>query len=410
VKIADLKHTPLEEGFFDNLVGRITNVAGGDGFTGLIRALMGEGAALKKLADAIEVAMDGKIRSHFGSGFADVKSGKTALPLTEIIKLGLNTAEEISKKETSGETSDGSKYTVKTEVEPVNQAQIIEFIKNNKAAVIKVAGTNVNEIIVAMLAVASGTAATAIPSLKYGTAIENISITLAAATILATGVDIEVGAFNIGDPAIRPLKAAFDEASQKVIDILLDPSNGLKQNKDFVENIENLIFVNYLNERIKKKYALMTSAQLAGLAGSTPDIITDGEYRRFLSQHNPSIVKAELDKVITDIKVEVQKQFKAWLEIAAQESASGHKPTQSMELFKAWGRIVQQQLNNAKYAEPPAAGATTTTVPPSSISNPLDNLPAFIAGLEAALRAGHTLHPNLVRLLTDLRDMVSHTP
>ena len=62
MKVTDLKRTPLEEGFIDNLVGKALGMAGGDGITGFIRSLQGEGAALKKLSDAIEVGLVGALR------------------------------------------------------------------------------------------------------------------------------------------------------------------------------------------------------------------------------------------------------------------------------------------------------------------------------------------------------------
>jgi hypothetical protein len=392
VKVTDLKRTPLEEGFIDNLVGKALGMSGGDGITGFIRSLQGEGAALKKLSDAIEVGLVGALRREAGQNFAKIQRDQepmTGTTLTAMIKLGLKSAEAVSSKETGTATAAGT-----TSSDPVSAAQIAELIKNNKREVVQVAGGGVNAIVDAIVQVAGGAEATAIENLKYEKAVDGICLALAAATIITTGEDLTSASFKIA-PADQQ---KFEQVGAQILDILLDPSNGLKQNQDFIDNIKNLIIVHYLNERVRKRYAVMTATQLAGLSARPPDIITSGEYKRFLSIHNPSIDTTALDKVITAVKTAVQSQFGMWLNFAADESATGRKPQQSLNLYTAWARTVIQMLDQSKYGSAPE----TPAAPGAPEASPLDDPEKFIEDLEKYLASGGTITPELLALLKEL--------
>lgn len=389
MKVTDLKRTPLEEGFIDNLVGKALGMAGGDGITGFIRSLQGEGAALKKLSDAIEVGLVGALRREAGQNFAKIQRDQVPLPLPAMIKLGLKSAEAVSTKETG--TAEGG--VAATSADPVSAAQIAEVLKNNKREVVQVAGGGVNAIVDAIVQVAGGEEAT-IDNLKYEKALDGICLTIAAATIIATGEDLTNTKFQVDAAS----KKTFEEVGAQIIDLLLDPSNGLKQNQDFIDNIKNLIFAHYINDRIRKKYALMTAMDLAKLAGDPPAIITDGEYKRFLSIHNPSIDTTALGKVIDAVKNAVQQQFVMWLGFAAEESATGRKPQESLKLYTDWARKVLQMLEQSKYGSAPEAPAA----PGAPEASPLDDPEKFIEVLEKHLASGGTISPELLALLKEL--------
>lgn len=389
MKVTDLKRTPLEEGFIDNLVGKALGMSGGDGITGFIRSLQGEGAALKKLSDAIEVGLVGALRREAGQNFAKIQRDQVPLPLTAMIKLGLKSAEAVSAKETGTATAAGT-----TSSDPVSAAQIAELIKNNKRSVVTVAGGGVNAIVDAIVQVAGGAEATPIENLKYEKALDGICLSIAAATIIATGEDLSETPFQM-DPA---LKQQFEQFGAQILDILLDPSNGLKQNQDFLDNIKNLIIVHYLNERIRKRYAVMTAAQLTPLIATPPQILTAGEYKRFLSQHNPTIDQAALAKVITDVTAAIQGQFKVWLELAADEAATGRKPQESLNLYTAWARTAIQMFDQSKYGSAPE----TPAAPGAPEASPLDDPEKFIEDLEKYLASGGTITPELLALLKEL--------
>ncbi len=389
MKVTELKRTPLEEGFIDNLVGKAIGMSGGDGITGFIRSLQGEGAALKKLADAIEVGLVGELRKQSGQNFAKIQRDQVPLPLTAMIKLGLKSAEAVSTKETGTATAAGT-----TSSDPVSAAQIAELIKNNKRSVVTVAGGGVNAIVDAIVQVANGDEAAAIENLKYEKALDGICLSLAAATIIATGEDLSETPFKM-DPA---LKQQFEQFGAQILDILLDPTNGLKQNQDFLDNIKNLIIVHYLNERVRKRYAVMTAAQLTPLIATTPQILTAGEYKRFLSQHNPTIEPEILNKVIADVTAAIQGQFKVWLELAADEAATGRKPQESLNLYTAWARTAIQMLDQSKYGSAPAP-----TAPGEPEANPLENdIGKFVEDLDKYLASGGKITPELLAVLKEL--------
>lgn len=392
MKVTDLKRTPLEEGFIDNLVGKALGMSGGDGITGFIRSLQGEGAALKKLSDAIEVGLVGALRREAGQNFAKIQRDQVPLPLSAMIKLGLKSAEAVSAKETGTATAAGT-----TSSDPVSADQIAELIKNNKRSVVTVAGGGVNAIVDAIVQVAGGAEATPIDNLKYEKALDGICLSIAAATIIATGEDLSDAPFKMNDGPNAELKKKFEEFGAQILDILLDPSNGLKQNQDFLDNIKNLIIVHYLNERIRKRYAVMTAAQLVQLTAETPDILTDGEYKRFLSSHNPAVAPIA-SEVAKNLKAAIQGQFKVWLELAADEAATGRKPQESLNLYTAWARTAIQMLDQSKYGSAPE----TPAAPGAPEASPLDDPEKFIEDLEKYLASGGTITPELLALLKEL--------
>lgn len=397
MKVSNLKRTPLEEGFIDNLVGKAMGMSGGDGITGFIRSLQGEGAALRKLADAIEVGLVSELRRLTGQNFAKIQKDQIALPLTAMIKLGLKSAEEVSSKET-GTAASATGGVGGGSSDPVSADQIAEFIKNNKRAVVTVAGGGVNAIVDAIVQVAGSAEATPIANLKYEKALDGICLSIAAATIIATGEDLSETPFNINADEYKGLKQQFEQFGTEILDILLDPSNGLKQNQDFIDNIKNLFFVHYLNERVRKKYAVMTATQLVNVIKQNPPIITDGEYKRFLSQHNPTVAAAA-DAVIPKVKAAMQGQFTTWLRLAASEAATGRKPQQSLGLYNAWGTTALQMLDQSKFGSAPDAKPAAPGEPEAS---PLDNPEKFIEDLEKYIAGGGKISPELLALLKEL--------
>ena len=67
MKINDLKRPTLEEGFIDNFIAKVQNMAGEDGPTGVLRALRGQNAALNKFADVIANATTPKVTERLGN-------------------------------------------------------------------------------------------------------------------------------------------------------------------------------------------------------------------------------------------------------------------------------------------------------------------------------------------------------
>jgi hypothetical protein len=95
MKVYDLQRQ-LDEGFLDNLVSKIQSMAGGDGPTGVIRALRGSNAALRKFADAIANAARPRIMQRLGNQFDAINSGQSPLPVKLFYQQAIVAADKIA--------------------------------------------------------------------------------------------------------------------------------------------------------------------------------------------------------------------------------------------------------------------------------------------------------------------------
>lgn len=345
MKIADLKNEHLKEGIFDTVMDRLVDMSKGDGLTGFVRSLMGQNAGVKALADKIETHIIDALRSQ--TNFNEIKQGKVALPLTIMVKAGVKMAVELTEE---NKDSLEGKWGVK-EADPVSADQIAELIRTDKATLLKVTGNVGSKVLNAIMEVVGGSNATPVPDLKYDEALDGISMALAAAILIVTGGEVTQTSFKINDPSLTGFINDFKVNGEKIVDILLDPKNGLKQNENFVDNVGNLLIAQYLNERISKQYATMTSAKLRSLIAATPELFQENQYRQWLSMHDTSIANsAELVTVIEEVKKAIKAQFVAWLNIASLEAATGRKPQQSMELYNKWAKETVQRLNASNYS------------------------------------------------------------
>lgn len=139
MKVNDLKHQQLEEGFLDNLITKVQDMAGGDGITGIVRSLRNQGAALNRVADAIKNGFTGTLRKRLGNNFDKVASGQVDAPANDIIKLAFKSAELVSDK-------DGN---------PVSVGQLVDYFKKNKRAITTAVGSGVASIVDAIVDVAN---------------------------------------------------------------------------------------------------------------------------------------------------------------------------------------------------------------------------------------------------------------
>lgn len=395
MKINELKLRSLPEGFIDILVAKAVGRAGGDVLTGFIRSLRGDGAALQKLADGIRAVMVGGYRQQKGQEFSKIekyKPGPEFMPhFAGLVNLGLEAAEQLSQKET-GSSDQGN---LESHAEAVSRAQIADVIKNaqTKAAVIAIAGGGVNQMVGEIAKVISEQPPDLNVPFTYDKAIDEIPLVMAAATLIATGKDLDTAApFKI-DPAS---KNTFEEQGTEIIDLLLTPNTGLEQDEKFIENIKNLIYAQLISAAIRKKYAIMDAAALATLAASavTPPLISPGTYKKLLSQHNLKIDQGKLDAIIVSLSAAVQAQFKAWLLIAAAEAQTGRKPMQALELYRNFALKVNTALAQSDYSKSePVVGSTMTSAELLDLLHELLAAPTPDPGLIAALRMALGLPP-----------------
>ena len=116
MKVNDLQRQ-LDEGFLDNLVSKIQSMAGGDGPTGIIRALRGSNAALRKFADAIANATRPRVMQRVGNQLDQINDGTVPLPVKMIYQQTLAAADKIAAADQM----------------QVDIAQVAPTIKSNRA-------------------------------------------------------------------------------------------------------------------------------------------------------------------------------------------------------------------------------------------------------------------------------------
>ena len=352
MKVNEIKKIQLEEGFLDNLIASAQAASGGDGITGFIRSLQGQGAAMKKLADSIKNGFSGELRKALGNTYMSVQQGKSPVPFSAIIKLALTAAQNVSKADNT----------------PISADQIIEYMQKNKQSVVQIAGGGINQLLDVIVQVGqNGEAPEQLPNLKFDQAIDSISLCIASAMVLSEGQDLNNTPFNI-DPET---KQSFETYSTQVTELLLDPTSGLSPDQNYKDNIENLVMVS-ITKAIKDKYANLPSAKLEALVQNTPQLVSPGNLKIFLVSHNPSTDTTVVDAKVKQVFEAIQGMFKAFLGLAVAEVAKTGRPKASVQLVVDWALAFDKQSKSLKVGggspastdvggEKDAATATTAT-------------------------------------------------
>ncbi len=344
MKINELKRTTLEEGFLDNLISKAQNMAGGDGVTGFIRALRGQGAALNKVADGIANQVEGPLLKQLGNSVQAIKAGQADVPVAAIIKLALQAGVSVSQADDNA----------------VSAEQIVGYLRDNKQNVVQVAGGGVNQVADTIATVAQGGEVGPIGSMNLDQTIKNVSLAIASSIILLQADSQSAGPFQV-DPAE---KQKFEQLGQQVIDTLFDPTSqdfrALKPNEALKENLSGLV-VHIINT-VQNKLVDLPGEKLQALAGNPPAIVTATQLKTLLAGHDASIDPNAVNNIVTKVIPLIQGQLKAWVGIAAKEPKQG-KPV-SFQLYKDWGGDAFGLIDNMKFGagagaagEAPAAGA-----------------------------------------------------
>jgi len=344
VKINELKRTTIEEGFLDNLIAKAQNMAGGDGVTGFIRALRGQGAALNKVADGIANQVEGPLLKQLGNSIQAIKNGQADVPVAAIVKLALQSGVAVAQADSNA----------------VSAEQIVGYLRDNKTNVSQVAGGGVNQVIDTIVAVATGAEAGPIGSLNFDQTIKNVSLAIASAIILLQADSASAGPFQM-DPAA---KQKFEQLGQQVIDALFDPTaadfRSLKPNEALKENLSGLV-VHIINT-VQNKLVDLPGDRLQALAGNPPAIVTATQLKTLLAGHDASIDPNAVNNIVTKVTPLIQEQLKAWMAIAAAETQKGRP--QSFQLYKEWGGDAFGLIDNMKFgAGSTAAGETPSPTP-----------------------------------------------
>lgn len=350
MKINELKRTTIEEGFLDNLIAKAQNMAGGDGVTGFIRALRGQGAALNKVADGIANQVEGPLLKQLGNSIQAIKNGQADVPVAAIVKLALQSGVAVAQADNNA----------------VSAEQIVGYLRDNKTNVSQVAGGGVNQVIDTIVAVATGAEAGPIGSLNFDQTIKNVSLAIASAIILLQADSASAGPFQV-DPAA---KQKFEQLGQQVIDVLFDPTaadfRSLKPNEALKENLSGLV-VHIINT-VQNKLVDLPGDRLQALAGNPPAIVTATQLKTLLAGHDASIDPNAVNNIVTKVTPLIQEQLKAWMAIAAAETQKGRP--QSFQLYKEWGGDAFGLIDNMKFGAGSTAAGETPSPTPSGAPAP----------------------------------------
>jgi hypothetical protein len=386
VKINELKRTTLEEGFLDNLISKAQNMAGGDGVTGFIRALRGQGAALNKVADGIANQVEGPLLKQLGNSVQAIKAGQADVPVAAIIKLALQAGVSVSQADNNA----------------VSAEQIVGYLRDNKQNVVQVAGGGINQVADTIATVATGGEAGPIGSMNFDQTIKNVSLAIASSIILLQADSENAGPFQV-DPAE---KQKFDQLGQQVIDTLFDPTSqdfrALKPNEALKDNLSGLV-VHIINT-VQNKLVDLPAERLQALAGNPPPIVTATQLKTLLAGHDASIDPNAVNNIVTKVTPLIQEQLKAWIVIAAKEPKQG-KPV-SFQLYKDWGGDAFGLIDNMKFG----AGASAAGEAPAGSAQGAGNNPAASNTANAPSTAGTPATPSTAATASSEAPPTTATP
>jgi hypothetical protein len=371
MKVNDLQRQ-LDEGFLDNLISRVQSMAGGDGPTGIIRAMRGSNAALRKFADAIANTTRPRVMQRVGNQLAQINDGSVPMPVKMIYQQALAAADKIAA-------------TDQTEIEPA-LPQVKPTIKSNRADIERlVMSSNVgdnNEIKLLLDTILGGTGTASI-SMDVESAIAAVSMIVAATVIFIQTQQEDIGATEVDENALEEFKAAGVALDKLLFSQDSPDLKTLNPNKELADNLEELVSINMVmgQNGIQKKYLNLTTEQAQAALASPPKLVNPQALTRLLSSHAQGIDPAAVSAVVAKAEPLIQAQFTAWLKIAVTEQPPRAK---SFEIYKEWARDTLTTIERMNFEQPaePAAAAQAENNPEFKA---LED--AHVAGEEAVKQA-----------------------
>ena len=348
MKVNDLQRQ-LDEGFLDNLVSKIQSMAGGDGPTGIIRALRGSNAALRKVADAIANATRPRVMQRVGNQLDQINNGTAPLPVKMIYQQTLAAADKIAAADQMN----------------VDVAQVGPTIKSNRADIERlVMSSNVganNEIKLLFDAILGGTGTASI-GMEVESALNAIAMIVAATVIFIQTQQEDSGSTEVDPNALEAFKSA-SVALNKILFVQNSPDlQTLEPNDELKDNLEELVTINILTGQtgIQKRYLNLDTEQLQAVLASVPQLVNPAALSRLLSSHSATVDPAAVSAVVAKVEPLIQAQFKAWLEIAVADQPPRAK---SFDIYKQWAKTVYDAVDRMDFTAKPAAAAQAENNP-----------------------------------------------
>ncbi|CAB4241538.1 hypothetical protein UFOVP71_76 [uncultured Caudovirales phage] len=350
MKVNELKHKPLEEGFIDNLISKVKTMAGGDGLTGIVRSLSGQGAALNKLADQIARETEAPLIRAMGNSADTARRSNEDMQLTPVVQLGLKAALKFSM-------ADG---------DPVTGNEILELLRTKKDAVQATGhSAHAGQVIDAIVKYAATKDAGTVPGLGFDAAIKEVSLVLAGAIVLVqlnkSLAEPDGATAERNSPEIQK----FKQLGEKVQETLFDPTSpllrALKPNDSFKDNLHWLVIT--LTKKVQNEYGNMPADRLLAAASNPPVLLTPMQYKSALAGHDSTVDPTTVDSIISAVSPIIQEQFKTWLGIAAEEAKAGKGIEESEMDYGDWARESMSMIDRLNFApvKPEKKKAPTST-------------------------------------------------
>jgi hypothetical protein len=366
VKIKDLNRQ-LDEGFLDNFISKVKTMAGGDGPTGILRALKGQNAALQKFADAIANATTPRVMQRVGNQLDLINDGTSPLPVKLIYQQALAAAVKISANDNIGVDTKFVGQTIKS-----NRMDIERLVLTSNA------GDN-NEVNLIFDAILGGTG-TANIGVSVEQAVKIISLIVAATLIFIQTQQQDSEDVEVDPNTLEAFKTA-SVALNKVLFMQNSPDlMSLSPNQQLVDNLEELVTITMLTSPtgVQKKYLNITTEEMQAVLATPPQLVSPAALTRLLSSHD-NVEPAAVSAVVAKVEPLIQAQFKAWLEIAVTQQPPR---APAFDIYKQWAKTVYDAVDRMDFEAKPAAAAQTEN---NTEFKALDD--SHTAGEEAVKRA-----------------------
>lgn len=371
MKVSDLQQQ-LDEGFLDNFVNRVKAMAGGDGPTGIIRALQGNNAALNKFADALVNVARPQIMRRMGNSAEALRSGTGRMPIGMIYKTTLGLLPRVAANDN-------------IEVEP---ATVKQLLRDNKADLLRLVlrGDVADDDVVRRTYDAVLTGA---PEADLGNDID--ATTKVVALIIAAGVmlaetsqqDIEFDNAELDEQAVSD----YQTVAMRVTRALTSPDSPLvkavKPDQTYKDNVQEFI-VSFV-ARINSKYKNLNADDMAAAAATPPKIFASAQdASRAITGHigDRSTLTPDMANFATQINDLIQNTFAAWLKVADSDKAPGRP--RAYKLVTLWAADL---LNNHLAKLDATKSAPETEAKPASTDEPEKTFNDAEEAGRAAMRA-----------------------
>jgi hypothetical protein len=346
MKINDIQRQ-LDEGFLDNLVSKVQSMAGGDGPTGIIRALRGSNAALRKFADAVANAARPRVTQRLGNQLEQINAGTAPLPVKMIYQQVLAAAVKIAAADQMKVEAGTIAPTIKS-----NRIDIERLVMSSNV------GAN-NEIKLLFDAILGGTS-----SASIGMAVEP-AITAISMIVSATVVFIQTQAEDSGNTEVDENSLeAFNTAAAALDKVLFSQDspelNTLNPNNKLSRNLNLLVLDNMSAGAggIQKKYLNITTEQMQAVMAKPPQLVNPQALTRLLSSHAQQIDPAALAAVVAKAETLIQALLTAWLQIAVTQQPPR---ASAFEIYKKWIISTTATIGDMNFEQPAPADATPDT-------------------------------------------------